>query len=364
MNTTPLCVAPFSRVFTTSTNYRVCCATNKSILSNETDSFVTWWNGATMQEFRQKMFEPTLPPECQPCLLSEQTHGTSFRTEINKIPIKDTLPNSWNILFGNICNLACWTCNEIASSTILQHKKQLNILPVDFQNPEETFQQRWPDLESSILESYKNHTVITITILGGEPVYNKTVLNFLNKLVDLGLSGRTRLEITTNGTKLNKKILSILDKKVWNYICVFVSVDAIGKKAEWLRYGSDWNEIKKNINHYQQSCNYVEIHTTLSILNITDLLATARYANSIEVKHCIYPLHTPNFMSLTNWDQPIKLVNRHQFEECGLENYFDLIGQTPVQGTKDKLVQYIKQFDSIRKPLKDFDAQLAQVLDL
>jgi MoaA/NifB/PqqE/SkfB family radical SAM enzyme len=269
-------------------------------------------------------------------------------------------PSRWNLRFGNICNLACWTCNEHASSVIAQHKKTINILPENFVDPEKQFQLSWSGLEQEVLKSYQYHSVVTLTLLGGEPIYNKNVANFLSKLINLGLASRTRLEFHTNGTKINPKLF---DKDVWNYVCIFVSIDAVGRKSEWLRYGSRWADIETNIEFYKSVANYIEINCTLSILNINDLPALDQYCKSIKLPLSITLLHGPKFMSIKNWinDKSIidNTVRNNQFDY-----FYNLVGCEPDNTSLTQLRDYIVQFKSIRYNLKDYDPHLAGILGL
>lgn len=357
----PLCAAPFSRVFSTGFAFRNCCATQPVISSTGSDTVETWWNSSEMNEFRNMMYKDQLPADCHSCIVQENTSGRSFRTELNKIPIINSVPNSWHVVFGSVCNLACWTCNENFSSTIEHHKRRLGLLPNKFQDVNALFDRRWPNLKDHILESYCHHDTITVTVLGGEPVYNKTVIDFLQQLVESNLSVRTCLEITTNGTKINSKLMKILDKKNWKHISVFVSVDSVGKKAEWLRYGSSWKDVETSIDFYQSNAHYVELHTVVSILNVMDLPEVSDYARKKNIVHNISPVLNPPWLSLKQWNGETDFINRDDFLTRNLQEFSDAIGVTPVAGTKETVQNYIQQFTD-RLPLNDFDPKLAQLL--
>ena len=360
-NTKPFCTVPFAEAFSANESlFRNCCVADPQILSYPGQSFSQWQNDPRLMRFRESMYTTEWPSECYRCQIQETQSGGSFRTAVNSaVKINKNFgvwPSRWNLIFGNICNLACWTCNEQSSSVIMQHKKNINILPVDFVDPEETFAQQWNLLEQDILKSYDYHDVVLLTILGGEPLYNKTVSEFLDKLKSLGLSSRTRLEFHTNGTKINKKLFS---KNTWNYVCVFLSLDAVGKKAEWLRYGCSWPEIESNIDFFKSVSDYIEVHCTLSILNIDDLPALNNFCQSVDLPLKIMTLSDPYYMSILNWNRDKnKITNRDRLEQHGFECYYDLIGTTPKIDCAEKLDEYISQFDSIRTSLMEYDTRL------
>jgi organic radical activating enzyme len=359
----PFCTVPFAEGFSgIDSAYRNCCAADPQISSLPGQSFSDWLQDSRLVEFKQRMYTDSWPAECQGCRHEEETIGSSFRTAVNgQVTIDenfDIWPSRWNLKFGNICNLACWTCNEHSSSVIAQHKKTINILPVNFVDPEEEFKLQWPALEQDVLKSYDYHDVVTLTLLGGEPLYNKTVAKFLSNLIALGLATRTRLEFHTNGTKINQ---DLFDKGLWNYVCVFVSLDAAGRKAEWLRYGSRWTDIKSNIAFYKSVANYVEVHCILSVLNINDLPALDQYCKSVELPLKITLLNNPKFMSIINWVDNTSIINNRDNQ---FEYYYNLVGNNPDNTSLIQLRDYINQFQSIRHNLRDYDAHLAQVLGL
>lgn len=358
--TKPLCSIPFSRVFSTAKVYRNCCEAHPEVNSSSTDSVIQWWTSNELNQFRNKMFDSQLPNECKSCTIQEQDHGKSFRTNTNNIPYNSESPNSWHIQFGSVCNLACWTCNEHVSSTIAQHKRKLNILPDNFEDPDNIFLKRWPDLKQNILNSYNYYDTITITALGGEPIYNTTVIDFLTELVESGRARQTRLEITTNGTKLNNKLMAILDKNNWQHISVFISVDAIGAKAEWLRYGSVWKDVEKNIKFYQIYAHYIELHTFVSILNVSNLLEVYDYAVNQKIVHRITPIVSPSWLSLEKWNGK-KFINLEDFKSRNLTRFYHALGQNPDPCTKFTIKKYIEQFTN-RRPLVNFDPALAELL--
>jgi len=319
-------------------------------------------NSKQLNDFRDELTTHQWPDACLSCKLQEQERDFSFRIAVNKEDSNNvdyTWPRAWNIKFGNVCNLGCWTCNEGNSSVIFQHKKQSGIPLLINYDPGQTFLDHWPQLEKDILKSYKHHKIVTLTLLGGEPLYNKTVIDFLQKLIQLDLAKRTKLEITTNGTVSPDKLFDQTAVETWNYICIFVSLDATGKFVEWLRYGANWDQIQKNIQSFKQVANYVEIHSVLSVLNINYLYELDEYAKSQSLKLNVSTISRPNFMTLAHWDQPVEsLLVRKTYPKYQI--YYNLIGSKSTPGSGKKLINYIRSFSKVRKPLSDFAPELAK----
>lgn len=363
-----MCAVPWIEAFSNANGgWRNCCSASPQIKSLPGESFVDWWHSPDLQNFRQQFGGETLPIACTGCSMQEQVHGHSFRTAVNKTVNLDQLkiewPSRWNVIFGNTCNLACWTCNEYNSSVIEYHKNKLNLLQSDFTSPDQNFADNWQQLQSDILQSYNHHSLVTLTILGGEPLFNNQVLEFLNYLVEKKLSLQTRLEFHTNGTKFDQKIQKILTNSNWDYICIFISLDAVGRKAEWLRYGSNWSQIEQNIPKIYSSANYVEAHCTLSILNIIDLEELQDYCDKNRLPLKIHLLSNPDFMDLRSWDLNkdlfLKMVN---IDHPVFSNYYTLIGCQPKSGSHARLLNYITQFNKLRQPLEDFNKKLHDLI--
>jgi MoaA/NifB/PqqE/SkfB family radical SAM enzyme len=355
------CNIPYVRSFVLNNgSFRNCCATNPPIKS--TENWNQWWNfNEGMKNFRLELSKDNFPKACESCKVQEHLNNKSFRIEINKqYPnISNKYPSSWSIMFGNTCNLSCWVCSETASSIIERDKRKLNLLPENFISPNILFDEKWEDTKNSILETYQHHDIVTLNLLGGEPMYNKLVFDFVMLLIENGLSKRTKLEITTNGTKSN--LLKYINKDNFYHVYISVSIDATEKAAEWIRYGCSWSDIESNIELFKLQANYVELHCTLSILNIKSLPNLYDFANNKKLKLIIMPIVEPSHFDISKWDKPNRLI-RKDFKDRNLENYYDLIGSSPIPGTSLSVQNYIQKFNTIRKPLIEFDKELFEFI--
>jgi len=360
------CAAPFFAAFSNNDGgFRDCCSTHPATYSKPGESFVQWWTGDQMQQFRHQFGKDKLPESCERCSIQEKVQGSSFRTSINKdidlTNLQTNWPNRWNLIFGSKCNLGCWTCDENSSTTIEQHKRTIGILSKEFESPEFKFNRLWPKLEQDIIQSYNYHDTVTLTILGGEPLYNRNVLEFLKALRQKGLAPRTRLEFHTNATKLGEnQVASILTPGTWQHVCMFLSLDAIGAKAEWLRYGTKWSLIEGHVSMFKKLANYVEVHCVLSVLNIGDLVELNHWCQTKNLPLRINTLSSPEYMALESWDSDSALLADYSnLDNLGYGEYYQRIGQRAQVGSHAKLIHYIKQFDNIRRPLSEFAPNFA-----
>lgn len=336
----PFCSSPSVRAYVQPDGlYRNCCATAPARVS-QTKDFQVWW-AQELEPFRQELQTLKFPLSCASCEQQEQ-NGDSYRLALNRAnpEINANHPREWSINFGNVCNLACWTCSEEYSSTIEAHKQKLGVLPATYTNHNLDFEQSWPALRDNIIASYDHHEDVTLSILGGEPTYNPMVIEFLAWLVANGYAPRTKLEITTNGTRTNDHFNTVLNGQ-WKYVYIAISVDAVGAHAEWLRYGCRWSDVATNIAEYQRRANYTELHCTLSVLNIEALPALYDYAKNADIKLIIMPLQSPSYMSLTAWDGDQFVKDTVAFQHRELTKYLELLGKGPIAGSREQLVGYL-----------------------
>ena len=349
MKPDPLCNVPY--IYSSigaDGRYRDCCATSPNIRKFEAD-FTSWWTGPEMTQLRDSLHSDQLPQSCRRCKYEEDVGGISFRTtNLKDYPIVDytmKYPMQYQIGFSSLCNLACWSCSELYSSRIADDKIKLGLLPVTFLSEVDKFQLAWPSLKASILESYSHHEIVHINIFGGEPTINTDVIEFLTELNDRNLTERTRLEFFTNCQTLQEKFVQAIATKKWNYLIVLASIDAYGTKNEWVRYGSTWKNVDKNLRKLATIANYTKIMAVMSTLTVGASQRLKEYAKEVGVDIGFQYATTPAFLDLQSWDGD-KFIKNSSDPECQL--MINSLGSNPVQGTKKALREYIERFAAVR----------------
>jgi MoaA/NifB/PqqE/SkfB family radical SAM enzyme len=351
MSKNPLCIVPYSQAFIRPDGqYRNCCSTTPHVIKFE-KNFSDWWQGEDMDALRNSLQTDRLPDHCKRCSQSELTGSSSMRTAVGKANASfnplSKLPNRYQIAFGNLCNLGCWTCEESLSSVIQEEKRRLNILPVDYVDPSIQFMQAWPSLRNSILASYDEHAEVLINIWGGEPSISKEFVEFLELLVEKGLSSRTRIEMFSNCYSPKEGFQELLKNNTWAHITILASIDAVGDANDWVRYGSTWNKVYANFVQFKDVADYLEIQSTLSVLNAQYLPELNQFAHDHNVPLTPVPLQDPWYLSVSNWDGNLDLLgSKAEYIEQGLEKTWDLFGSTIKVGAKTALKDYIQQFTS------------------
>ena len=150
---------------------------------------------------------------------------------------------------GKICNLACSTCDEHAS-TRWQAVKNLPIVS-------NAFNTTINDLDFTGIES--------IIIGGGEPILHKSTHEILEKFKNTDM----RFHIHFNGTV--KPSLEFLKTcSYYKRISICFSIDGVGDHFEYLRWPAKWTKVDSNVKwiveHAPTNINF-GVNITVSVLN-------------------------------------------------------------------------------------------------
>jgi len=152
-----------------------------------------------------------------------------------------------------VCNFACQTCWPEASSRVAQYHHQAGLI----------------DIKSVNSNSYDNfdfllpikHQIRDVVLLGGEPFYDKSCRKFLTWAQD---NLTANIMMFTNGSQIDFDFLKLYPGK----LTLIFSIDAVGQPAEYIRFGTDWNQVIKNYQEVKKYTNIdVRVNITCSVYN-------------------------------------------------------------------------------------------------
>lgn len=368
-----LCTLPFSHLYTTTDGkFRLCCmATGDHQSHNIHDHTIKdWWYSEELNQLRTEFVTGKLDKVnkvCSKCIIDEHNNVMSYRLyhdELLPQHIEDfsTIQQSMDHfkqtgefkhfgrqlslklqIFGNYCNLSCYTCLPQSSSRRTTDLKKLGWY--------EAFGGRHVKNISidSVFEQIKELLPETaaIVIIGGEPLLMREHYDFLDMIIQSGHSKEIILSYTTNLTLLNlekKNFLDYVDQ--FKQVAVNVSIDGIGKRNEYIRYGSNWDQLIKNYKLIEGKV-LRQVYFTTSILSVFDCKKAAELFPDILFDITI--VTTPDFLSV-----------KHLPEDIKTDLLIDLAGNDKFKGivkelNKDrdekqfqKAINYIKALDRVR----------------
>jgi radical SAM protein with 4Fe4S-binding SPASM domain len=259
------------------------CCDNSSRMGNiKNASLEEIWNGDKMNDFRLSLLKNELPDTCLSCKNYEKLESVSIRNIYNDI-FKDSFSEAventnedgslkslkfkgYHFRISNKCNFKCRMCYEETSSSftgkIISHSKELNF--------EEFIENNIENLE-------------LIEFAGGETLIMDEHYQLLQKLIDRGKTD-VHIEYSTNMSILKYKSHNVLEYwNKWNPEKLFVaaSIDEIGDRAEYIRKGTKWSIVEKNLKLIAQQSFTKQIQTVVSCFNVFRLPEIVQYLTDI-----------------------------------------------------------------------------------
>ena len=238
------------------------------------------YRDAPMRELRKDMLNERQNPACGRCYEQEESGFFSGRKSANKHHghhikrIEDDRFQMiyWDIRFSNLCNLSCRSCGHIFSSSWYQDQAKLAGGNWKDRNPVLNYAGR---TATDLWEQLIPHLdyVEQIYFAGGEPLMMAEHYNILDELERRGRFD-VRLIYNTNFTQTRLKDREVFDYwRKFDSVAVGASLDAMGPRAEYIRRGTDWDQVERNREQMLKTCPNVDfyISPTLSIMNALHL---------------------------------------------------------------------------------------------
>jgi sulfatase maturation enzyme AslB (radical SAM superfamily) len=291
-----LCILPWIHLFIKQNSQVYPCCFGSEVESfgdvKERD-FLALANDEPMKTLRRNMLAGKPSPHCTRCYEAEAAGFTSLRQHKNKefeayLPktratkpdgtVDDFSMKYLDIRFSNICNFKCRFCGHASSSLWYDEYKML--FP-GFDRPRVLKAGRSDDDLWRQIEPTLDH-VESIYFAGGEPLIMKEHYMILERLIALGRTN-VRLSYNTNMSVLRYKDKNIVD--LWQHfenVQLGISVDGVGKRAEYIRKGTVWPTFLENIQTVRSACPHVTMrgNLTITVFNVMTFAATFSFLDS------------------------------------------------------------------------------------
>lgn len=280
------CPLPWSHLYVGPDGKIAPCCVGKYIGDYGDITLEDAWNSKDMKQLRLDMLSNVKNDLCSSCYKKEDMGFNSMRlASVERMPqveeialtktntdgsLNDFILTYLDIRFNNLCNFKCRTCNPFFSSQLAvevlkntELQKYSNVLNKSlFQNK---------DIMAEVEKHYPH--VNHIYFAGGEPMMQEEHWDILKYFVETGTAKDVSLVYSTNMSKLSYKNQSIFD--YWDHfknVHVQMSIDAEGKRAEYWRDGTDWEEVFDNLKKIKNSKAQYSIHSVITWVNIYSYL--------------------------------------------------------------------------------------------
>ena len=300
------------------------------------------------KKVRAQMLNGGRPKECSYCWkvedapgnhLSDRPHRSSdvfnytdFEKAVSENPLVTNFnPRYVEVNFNHACNLKCSYCSPHLSSTWFQeieNEGAYNMvngfhndiswmledekLPLrgTMNNPYlEAFWEWWPEL-------YKDIKIFRMT--GGEPLIDRNTFKVFDYVIE-NPKPNLELAVTTNGVPpdnlwelMVEKVEKMTKDASLEHFMLFVSLDSVGEKAEYIRNGLDYKKLQDNIEYFfdnvkeRHSLTFINTYNALSVTSHRDFLQMVlnlreKYSDERQLIWFDIPyMHDPKWQSLKN----------------------------------------------------------------
>ena len=311
---------------------RVCCTANASgagdedskqvglvtnngnIMNLQENSLAEVWNSDYMKSTRLQMLNDQIPTSCTKCFEEEAKGIVSKRqwetviwkerldidAVVNNTGTDGSLPVDipyFDLRLGNLCQLKCIMCSPHDSSSWI---KEWKIQYPKYKTIELQRDQRWDNnfdytwyKKSSFLEDMRSqaHNIRELYFAGGEPLLIPEHYSILEFMVETGAAKTCVVRYNSNGLELPEKLFEL-----WNHfkeVKFNFSVDALGKRNDYIRYPSKWDDVVTNLNRLDNTPDNITVNIAcavqlLNVLSIPDLVHWKQSMNFKKINRAPY----------------------------------------------------------------------------
>ena len=363
------CPLPFLSVEATPMGKaRACCLSTEDIpdIDLRHNTLTEAFNSKYMDDLRKKFVNWEQPSNCQRCWDEEAAGRTSKRMHSEHklrslgIDTNRLYPHKLQFLdlkLGNICNLKCRICGSFSSSKwageeiAMYSKNQTardNLANGRWVRESPRF---WEDLREIMRD------VKYIEFTGGEPFLIEEHFDLLAAVVYMNLANDIELHYNTNTTVVPKMGLELWPH--FKRVEIAVSIDDMGERFEYQRYGTKWEETLANLDSFKRLRDgsrkiTLQICATVNALNVYYLDDLARWISEQGFDFVYFNmLHSAEHFCIKNLNARAKfLVNSKYHDYAGpyageIQNILNFMNQG--EGSDcSKLVNVLKSSDEQR----------------
>lgn len=302
---------------------RPCCLAREEIpgIDLRKNTLADAYKSEYMQTLRQQFRAGEQPATCKLCW-DEEAAGRDSKRIHSQVRLKELYPQvDWmndtpdqlwfiDLKLGNICNLKCRICGSWSSSKWAA--EEMAYLPIGTDKKSHIAytwlnQGKWPEESPDFWTNLKTllPQIKYFEFTGGEPWLIEEHWDLLRHAVETGDSKHIDIHYNTNATV---DPFGSDKSALWDHfgrVDIAFSVDNVGERFEYERYGADWEVANKIISdtHFAKAIDTPNITTqlcfTINIQNVyylDELLAWADTKNFGSVYFNM--LHSPERMSI------------------------------------------------------------------
>jgi MoaA/NifB/PqqE/SkfB family radical SAM enzyme len=312
-------------------NTRPCCLAKDEITDSHgkpynlrNNTLEDIYHSVYMQDLRKDFLAGNQPSTCQRCWDEESAGRVSKRMNsrtrlkeyYDQVDWENTNPNQlWfiDLKLGNICNLKCRICGSWSSSKWA--KEEMDYVPEVNRKEHLAYmflkEGAWPRESPAFWDNIKAllPNIKYLEFTGGEPFLIEQHFEFLRHAVSTGDSKHIDIHYNTNGTVYPAHAEEIWEQ--FNNVEIAFSIDNIGARFEYERYGANWDSVMLNISKFKElqlrilkkhkrKLITTQLCTTMNVQNVYYLPEICDWTATQHFDHIYFNmLHDPWYMNIS-----------------------------------------------------------------
>jgi MoaA/NifB/PqqE/SkfB family radical SAM enzyme len=274
-----------------------------------------FWNSKELSTMRTQLESGIWPYGCSTCKTNEENQQHSLRKQsCEDFDMPDSPKVEYlDVRLSNKCNFACRSCEPMFSSRISKENNLHGLENFYGYKLDKNYVEHSDDISRDIKMYIP--TVKRIMFTGGEPTYMDQFYQTLDEIINQNKQNDIELLVTTNASLISNKFLDYAAQ--FSKLHITLSIDAIGKPAEYIRYGTDWATVDAGIQKVLSIGCSVMFNTVLTAYSVPYLESLVNYIIQYERDHyracmyiCAYPEHLhPCVLPSSNRPELIQVVD-------------------------------------------------------
>jgi sulfatase maturation enzyme AslB (radical SAM superfamily) len=310
-----------------------------------------------------------IPKSCHMCYERESRNLKSTRQQFIE-RYKDTENFDYTKKFvrlelrsSNLCNFKCRMCDASSSSEIQKEDEKYPLLQTYRESNSIKF-----DIEDNIdelkwfVDNYPELKHLCFT--GGEPMLIKQYYQLMDYIIEKDLHENITLDLFTNCSVYNPLFIDKMLK--FKKVILCMSIDGVGKTAEYQRHGTKWDVVEKNILRFVTMPKDIMFNTSISPYVLLDVSSLAKFLMRLyEINNNLgarcYSVFVPPVLHFENMNHDLRNIAYEEIDKAveilSPDNFNifkkELIGiksrlQTTEPNNPRQFAQYTHLLDKVR----------------
>ena len=318
-----------------------------------------------MKDIKSDLTEGKVPLSCMICHERESRNLKSTRQQFLKLnDVNEKTFNRIELRASNLCNFKCRMCDESSSSEIQKENQRYPALKIFTSINKVEFDDDTGLIDDlkEFVDNYPN--VDSVCFTGGEPMLIKSYYQFMDYLIEKNLNETMTLDLYTNCSVYNPLFIDRMLK--FKRVLFCMSIDGVGKTAEYQRHGTKWDVVEQNILRYVTMPKEIIYNTAISPYVLLDVSSLAKFLMRLyELNNTIrtrcYAVFNPKSLHFENMNLDLRKIAIEQIDravEILTPSNFDIFTKE-LKGIKHQLLttepknpklfaQYTQALDKVR----------------